>query len=218
MVYCMDKALITQLHGACGAIIFISAILLFILQKGTRTHKTIGKIYFYAWPIILITGYLIGSMVIVAIVFMGFYLAITGMRFAQRKNKTYERIDKIILAIAAMVVLFMLFASIKLLMIGEFGFAIVASIFTFLYGFVITADACAHIFHRPIIKPKQESNWYLLHLNRMNLSFLTAVSAFAAVQEVFERSELNFILPGFFGAFVVRYSVNYFRKKLEKKV
>ena len=98
MVYCMDKALITQLHGACGAIIFISAILLFILQKGTRTHKTIGKIYFYAWPIILITGYLIGSMVIVAIVFMGFYLAITGMRFAQRKNKTYERIDKIILA------------------------------------------------------------------------------------------------------------------------
>lgn len=213
----MPKEIIHQLHGICGAVIFISALLLFALEKGNKLHRLIGKIYFYAWPVILITGYLIGSLVIVAIVFMGFYLAITGVRFAQRKNKPFQSIDHIIILIAALVVLFMLYATIVLVSKGNLGFAIVAGIFTALYTFVVSADASAHVFHKPIIKPKQASNWYLLHLTRMNLSFLTAVSAFAAVQQVFERAELNFILPGLLGAFVVRYSVKYFRTKLERK-
>lgn len=211
----MNNEILTLIHGICGGVIFVTALLLFFLEKGTLLHRRIGKVYFYSWPIILLTGYLIGSLVIVAIVFMGYYLAITGIRFAQRKNKAYENIDKIILAVAAFVVAFMLYASIRLYLHHQYGFAIVSSIFTLLYGFVISADASAHIFHRPIIKPKQKSNWYLMHLQRMNLSFLTAVSAFAAVQQVFERDELNFILPGLLGAFVVRYSVKYFRKKME---
>jgi hypothetical protein len=212
----MDKEILTLIHGIFGGLILASALLLFFLEKGTTLHKRIGKVYFYSWPIILITGYLIGSMVIVAIVFMGFYLAITGVRFAQRKNKPYQGIDKFILVVAALVLAFMFYASVRLFLHQQFGFAIVSCVFTLLYGFVISADTSSHIFHRPILKSKQKSNWYLMHLQRMNLSFLTAVSAFAAVQQVFEHDELNFLLPGLLGAFAVRSSVNYFRKKMEK--
>lgn len=49
----------------------------------------------------------------------------------------------------------------------------------------------------------------------MQFSFVTAVGAFTAVQNVFNNTVLNFILPAFAGLIVVRISKNYFIKKMK---
>jgi Ca2+/Na+ antiporter len=210
--------LMAALHGFTGVVIFITALLQFLMQKGGRVHRIIGRIYFYAWPVIIATGCFIGSLIIVAIVVMGFYLCITGVRIAQRKGKRFQVFDKIILIVAIAIVLFMIACAIIFIKNGENGMAIITSFFALLYSFVLTLDIAANIIHKPIFKPTAISkSWYLQHLRRMNLSFLTAVGAFAGVQNLFGRTELNFILPAVIGFVLVRKSVNHYAEKLKLK-
>lgn len=208
--------LVAMIHGLTGLLIFVCGILQFLLQKGGSMHKITGHIYNYSWIVILVTGYFIGSPIIVAIVLMGFYLSVTGVRIAILKNKPVGWIDKIILVIATVVVLFMFYSAIYLFMHGHYTFAIIATFFSFLYGFVITLDVSWNIFKKKLIGKKTNygnQSWYVNHLMRMQFSFITAVGAFTGVQNVFGNTALNFILPAVFGFVLIRMSKNFFLRK-----
>ncbi len=188
------------------------------MKKGGRVHRIIGRIYKYSWIIILVTGAYIGSLIIVAIVLMGFYLSVTGVRLAVLKGKPFERIDKIILIIAVFIVLFMIFSAIYFIVKQNFTMAIISSFFALLYSFVLILDISWNIFKKRIINPKQDfgkMSWYIWHLTRMQFSFITAVGAFTAVEYLFGNTVLNFILPAFIGFIAVRASRKYFIKKLK---
>lgn len=209
-------AIIALIHGLTGLIIFISGILQFTLRKGGVYHKITGQIYNYSWIIILISGAYIGSPIVVAIVLMGFYLSLTGVRIAVLKNKPYALIDKIILGIAVLIVLFMFYSAIHLAILQYFTFAIIAAFFSILYGFILILDISWFLYGRKIIG-KQENYgnhaWYVNHMMRMQFSFITAIGAFTGVQNIFGNPALNFILPAFIGFVVIRFSKKYFLKK-----
>jgi len=210
-------ALIASLHGITGLVIFITGLLQFILKKHGKIHRFIGKIYLYSWIVILVTGYYIGSIVIVAIVIMGFYLCVTGVRLAVLKGKPFTNIDKAIIVIAALIVLFMLGAAIVMTIKQNYTYAILATFFGVLYGWIVGRDIVAYILNKreKVFKNNYgKMTWYVNHLLRMQFSFVTAVGAFTAVQNVFGNTVLNFTLPAFAGFIVVRISKNYFIKKM----
>jgi len=209
-------ALIACIHGITGLVIFFTGLLQFALKKGGRMHRIIGRIYLYSWISILATGAFIGSPVIVAIVLMGFYLTITGIRAAIIRNRANTLADKAIVTIAAIVVLLILIAAIYALINRNYPISIIAGFFALLYGIVISGDIRTYIFNRKRAKYGR-MDWYVNHLTRMQFSFVTAVSAFIAVQNVFGNTVLNFILPSLIGFVVIRFSTNYFVKKLKLK-
>jgi hypothetical protein len=215
-------ATIAAVHGITGLIIFAAGILQFALTKGTKLHRVIGRIYFYSWFVILATGAYIGSVVIVAIVVMGFYLSVTAIRAAVLQNKPFAAIDKAIIIIASMIVVFMIFAAVMLTIKQNYTYAILATFFSLLYGWVVIRDIQFYIFHNNKVFKYDygDMNWYVNHLTRMQFSFITAVGAFTAVQNIFGNTVLNFTLPAMIGFIAVRRSVKYFVKKagLENKM
>jgi len=207
-------SLIATLHGITGLIIFLTGILQFLLKKGGKWHRLIGRIYFFSWFSILATGAYIGSLVIVAIVFLGFYLCITGIRAAALRGKPFELIDKSIVIFAAMVVLFMIVSAIFLVIDKYYTYAIIAGFFSILYSWVIARDVIFILFNKRTYKKDYgKLNWYVSHLTRMQFSFVTAVGAFTAVQNVFGNDALNFILPALLGFVVIKRSTKYFLDK-----
>ena len=44
---------IATLHGLTGLIIFLTGILQFIMKKGGKVHRIIGRIYNYSWITII---------------------------------------------------------------------------------------------------------------------------------------------------------------------
>ncbi len=205
---------VAAIHGILGLIIFITGILQFALKKGGKLHQYIGYTYLIAWVGILITGYYIGSIVIVAIVLLGFYLSVTGIRAAVLKGNPFTAIDKIIVGVAGTIVLFLIYATIALIIKQNYSFAIISSFFALLYLFVVGRDVLHYIFNKKVFKNDYgKMNWYVNHLSRMQFSYITAIGAFTAVQQVFHNTVLDFILPAVIGIIVVNRSIAYFKKK-----
>jgi hypothetical protein len=211
-----NYALIASIHGISGLIIFVTGVLQFLLKKAGVFHRFIGYLYFTSWIVIVATGIYIGALIIVAIVVMGFYMAVTGIRTAVLKGKPFALIDKGIVWTAVAIVLFMLFSTIYLVVKQHFIYASIASIFTILYAIVLKNDVLHYLFKKEIYTPKYgKMGWYIGHLIRMEVSFITAISAFVAVQNVFGNMILNFTLPGIIGGLLVVISKKYYVKKLK---
>ncbi len=211
-----NYSLIAAVHGITGLVIFITGILQFTLKKGNWLHRIIGRAYLYSWFVILTTGAYIGSLLIVAIVLLGFYLSITGIRAAVLKGKPFAVIDKAIIITAGLVVLFMIAAGIIQLIKHNYTYAILAGFFSLLYSRIIVRDIQFYIFNKKVFRNDYgKMNWYVNHLTRMQFSFITAVGAFAAVQNVFGNMVLNFTLPALVGVIVIRLSTRHFVKNLD---
>jgi hypothetical protein len=206
---------IVAIHALTGLLIFLTGFLQFLLKKGTRLHRIIGYTYFISWFVIIATGAAIGSLVVVAIVVLGFYLAIMAIRSAVLKNKPYAGLDRIIVGIAAAMVLFLMIASLNFFVKGNSGIAILSGIFFLLYLFIIGRDFAFVFFKKRILLPDRgKFGWYVSHMVRMQFSFVTALSAFVATQNVFGNTILNFTLPGFFAFFIIRWNTRQQIKKL----
>jgi len=208
--------IIATVHGMIGLVIFTCGVTQFVLKKGTKTHFIVGRIYFYSWFFIIGTGAYIGSPVIVAIVLMGFYLCLTAIRAAILKNKPFAIIDRTIVFIMAIIVLLLVLAAVVLTIKQAYTYAVLATFFSVLYGFVIIRDVRSYILQTR--KPKKDfgnMNWYVNHLIRMQYSFVVAAGAFTSVQNIFGNTILNFTLPAFIGFFIIRRSIKHFTKKLK---
>ncbi len=205
---------IASAHAIIGILIFLSGILQFALRKGTTLHKITGYVYFSSFIAIILTGAYIGSMIVVAIVLLGFYLCATGIRAAALKNNSFQLMDKIIIAFASIVVLCLFGIALFMFFKGNYIVAILSLFFFLLYAFIVGRDVLFYIFNKRVFPNDYGPfNWYVNHLTRLQFSFVTAVGAFTAVQNVFHNSLLNFTLPAIISFFVIRKSNSYFIRK-----
>ncbi|MFN8361081.1 MAG: hypothetical protein U0264_14300 [Candidatus Kapaibacterium sp.] len=213
--------IIASIHGILGLVIFVTGAMQFLLRKGTKLHKNTGYIHFISWIGILITGAYLGSMVIVAIVLLGFYLNITGIRAAIIKNRPYTSTDKVIVAAAALIVLCMLWTAVMLVLEGKYVFATLSFFFSLLYSFVVGRDVLFYLYNKKTVFKTNYGNmgWYVNHLTRMQFSFITAVGAFTAVQNIFNNTILNFTVPAAVGFLIIRKSTAYLihKSKIESR-
>jgi hypothetical protein len=189
------------------------------MKKRGMLHRVIGRVYLYSWVVILVTGYYIGSPIIVAVVLMGAYLSITGVRQAVLKGKPLAGVDKVILGAAALIVVFMLVSAIIMALGHDYVFATIAFFFAILYSVVLTLDIRGFILHKQVRKVNYgKATWYVNHMSRMQFSYITAVGAFTGVQDVFGNTIANFLVPAVVGIVAVRLSTRYFIKQLGIKV
>jgi hypothetical protein len=187
------------------------------MHKGGRVHRFIGKIYLYSWIVILLTGAYIGDMVIVAIVGLGFYLCLTGIRLAVLRGKPFEAIDKAIAIIGLIVVVLLFIAGVLLAFKKYIIYAVLSGVFSLIYAWVIGNDALQIFYGKRLFFKSNygQMNWYMGHMTKMGAFYITAVGAFTAVQNVFGNTLINFLLPTVIGIAALNISRKYFINKLK---
>ena len=84
-----------KIHAYSGMIVFVVGILQILLKKGGKLHRKLGQVYFWSWIPLIITGAIIGSLLITFFGLLGFYMVYTGYRFGRQKSMEIKLFDKI---------------------------------------------------------------------------------------------------------------------------
>ena len=212
----MERDTILLIHSILGITVFTTGSLQIILKKGGVSHQLIGKLYLYAWLILLISGAYLGGLLITIIGIFGFYFALTGSRIGRLKIKKMALFEKMIFVMGGLVAISMLYYAITLLLKGEKSYSIIFSVFGGLFLFQTVQDIAKYILNKPLKKQFYgKSDWYFEHFTRMCISFIAAVTAFTSIQNVFKNNTLNFLMPTVVGIILINLATKSYKKKLK---
>lgn len=215
----MTHSQIVLVHSILGTLVFIIALLQLILKRGGKLHRILGRIYFFSWVGLLLTGAYIGSLLITIIGIFGFYYVLTGARFAMLKGKPVQLFDKGIMILGGLFALSLLGYAAKILMSNNQSFGIIALVFGLLFGMSTSQDIAKYILHKPLSKKDfGKMDWFFNHSSRMIISYIAALSAFASIQNVFGNTTANFLLPVVIGTAYMIYTEKKYIKEFKLKM
>jgi hypothetical protein len=162
----------------------------------------------------MITGTILGSLMIAFLGFFGFYFALSGLRFAQVKNIPESTFDKIQQIAGLSCSLAMLLSAALLIQNGNFTFGVVFTVFGLLFGLSVFQDFKITWLKKP--RSNRQSHrmyWFIEHYGRMTISFIAAITAFSAIQNVTGIVVINWLWPTVAGTvFIVIMNRKYERK------
>lgn len=208
------KETIISIHSILGAIVFITGFLQFILKKQGAYHRWIGRLYLFAWIGLLSTGAYIGSLFITIVGVFGFYYVVTGIRFAMLKGKAVQLFDKIVYSIGLIFAIALLGYAIQLYLRGDMNFAIISFVFGCIFTMSSVQDIMKYILNKPGIgKDYGKMDWYFNHFGRMVISFIAALSAYTSIQQVFQSTAANFLVPVVVGVLYKNILERHYKKK-----
>lgn len=201
-------------HIICGSIGFIVAPIALMLKKGSKGHKKWGKIFFYAMTGVALTAIVMApvkhNIFLTGIAVFSFYLAFSGFRAVYRKRNTQGKpqfIDWFFLGLD-------LIFSGGLIIFGLVNLSNSFAIVPIILGGLGVLLGIRDIFF--FTKPKSKHDWIFAHIIGMVASYISAVSAFSAVNLHFDwlPGWLQWLWPTIIGVPLLnRYLKNY-RKKL----
>lgn len=205
---------VVYVHALLGLIVFCIGLLQFVLKRGGKNHRRLGRVYFFSWIGLLCSGAYIGDLFITIIGLFGFYYVFTGFRFAVLKEKPMKWYDKSFMLAGLLFSLILLYYAVKLYLVGNLNFAIISLVFGLLFGLSTTQDVSRYILEKPIQKKNfGKMDWFFNHSARMIVSYIAALSAFTSIQDVFGNIALNFLVPVLFGtAYMVYTEKKYIRE------
>ena len=213
----MTHETILLFHSIIGVIIFVTGLLQILLKKGGNAHIIIGKIYLYAWLLLLASGAFLGGLLITIIGIFGFYFALTGARIGHLKNTGITLFEKSVFVLGGLISLSMLYYAIALYLRGDTSFAIIFAVFGGIFLFTTVDDIYKYILEKPLKKQVYgDLDWYFEHLKRMCISFIAAVTAFTSIQNVFNDNTANFLVPTVVGTILISIATKSYKKKLIK--
>ncbi len=205
-------------HSILGILVFISGLLQFILKRGGKTHRILGRVYLFSWIGLLVSGAYIGGLLFTIIGIFGFYYVLTGVRFAMLKGASVELFDKGVMILGGLFALSLLGYAAKILMSANQNFGIIALVFGLLFGMSTSQDIAKYIFNKPLNKKDfGQMNWFFEHSGRMIVSFIAALSAFASIQNVFGNTTVNFLAPILLGVAYMIYTEKKYVKEFKFK-
>ncbi len=209
--------LITSLHAVAGFIVALTGLAQIILKKGGVYHAVIGFTYLSAWLIIVCTGSALGHPLITLFGILGFYMAITGWRFANRRRSTAKLLEKIIYCVGLGLALYTLMWVILLVSKGS-SFGWIALFFGIIFALTTISDVLEFVCKKKIRKRSgTRKQWYFEHLIRMYISYIAAMTAFAVINEIFYNEMINWIFPTLLGTVLIFFSVRQHEKMLIEK-
>ena len=88
--------LIESLHAVSGFVVALTGLAQILFPKGGIRHAIVGFTYLSAWLIVVVTGGSLGSPLITLFGVLGFYMALTGWRFANRRRTRAKALEKVI--------------------------------------------------------------------------------------------------------------------------
>ena len=192
------------IHAASGIIVALTGLLQIILKKGGKLHRIIGLIYLCVWIIVVITGAFLGSLLITFFGVLGYYMALTGYRFAHRKNVVINLFDKVVIIAGILFSVFTLAWGFLLITKGNTGFGIVAAFFGSIFLLSTVGDLREFILKQNTKKlSNHKMQWLFEHYGRMYISYIAAMTAFTVIQNPFPIEWLNWILPTFIGTTLI---------------
>ena len=197
-------------HALFGAIALVSGFISLLSQKGKKTHKKLGKLFYYTMLLSAISALIISvlpqhqSPFLFSIGIFSSYFVLTGYRALRfKKSDVNLKNDKIISGIMMITGLIMILYN----PIVHQTINIVLTAFG-LVGLIFSS--------RDLIlfknKTRLKSVWLKLHLGKMLGGYISATTAFVVVNEFFP-SFYGWFIPGTIGAFFIVY----WMKKVDKK-
>jgi hypothetical protein len=201
------------IHASTGVLVGILGLMQLIFPKKGKIHRIIGNIYTWSWTPLIITGMMIGSLLIAAFGLLGWYMAMTGFIIGKYKKVENSIYFQALIYFGFVVGLAATIYSTYLL-INHQMFGIVGVFFGMIffvnafndYRLVVTKTKIKKMSHLPVF-------WMFEHISRMSISYIAAMTAFFVIQKVFPIDMLNWLLPTVIGtAFIILYS-----QKLAKK-
>lgn len=213
----MNEQTFKLIHAICGYAVFAIAILQFILKKSGMLHKRLGHLYLIAWFGIVVTGAIIGNVLITFLGILGLYFAYTGAVFAHVKSDVFPTYGKAIVWFGVLSAFSLLLLAVIALINANYFLVIIGFFFSAIFGYNTVIDLKEFVFgkkHRKGFGKKQ--NWFFEHFTRMIVSFIAAMTAFSAIQGIFgEGSILNWLLPTIIGTTCIFLTVRYYKKKMK---
>lgn len=202
-------------HIISGIIIGVSGLLQIILKKGGRLHRLLGSIYTAVWIVVLLTGGVLGSLLITLFGVLGYYMALTGSRFGQRKNTELNRPDRVIIFAGVLCALLTLGWGIVLLIKGNTSFGIIAAFFGAIFTLSTVGDLREFIFNKQTKKLSgHKMQWFFEHFIRMYISYIAAMTAFTVIQNPLPHPMMNWVFPTFIGTSIIFITAQRYRRKL----
>jgi len=209
--------LLRSLHAVAGIVIALSGLIQIILPKGGMRHAMTGLTYLCAWLVTLVSGAFIGNPMITSFGIFGFYMALTGWRFASRRRSTHKTAEKVVVVVGALSALGTLAFGTYLLTIKD-NFGWVGIFLGLIFTFFCFRDLIEYVFKKKIREIKStKSQWYFEHISRMYISYIAAMTAFTVIQHIFQNDYMNWMVPSISGFILIPVSLRFFRKKLDEK-
>jgi len=215
----LSREIILQIHGLSGIIVFIIGLLQILLKKGGKIHRYLGLTYVAAWTSLVVTGGFIGSYMILLLGIFGFYFVLSGYRFAKLKKMPAQLFDKVLIIVGILVGVWILVSAARLFIAGNVNFGIIFTVFGVLFTSITVKD-----YQQFILKQKKDKlfglkqYWYFEHFGRMYISYIAALTAFSALQNVFGIVVLNWLLPTVLGTILIAVTKRYYIKEFKIEV
>lgn len=211
-----NMEIVRYIHVGAGALVAVSGLLQILLPKGGLRHRILGQVYFWSWVLVVSTGAWLGSLLIALFGALGLYMAYTGYRLGMRKSMQLAIWDRGVILLGFAAGLVTLGWGLLLLVAGKGGaFGIIACFFGLLFSAAGLRDTRQFILGKRVGKMSGHPlNWWFEHYGRMYISYIAAMTAFTAIQQVFPLEILDWILPTFIGTALLILTNRYNRKKM----
>jgi uncharacterized membrane protein len=186
------------IHIASGTLALITGLIVIIAEKGTRFHKTIGRIYYWAMTSVAIFAVIMSFIhkndFLFMLAFLSYYLVYTGF-WAHRQNEKARPMDWIVMA-----AVFIAGASRFYVTLAHpwNDFAIVPFVFS-----IGCMSATIQDFIAYMRKRMYNSNSVTRHIGRMLGSYIAAVTAFLVVNFHTDPAYILWLGPTVIGSVLI---------------
>ena len=194
------------IHIAGGTLSLLTGLGAMLAKKGSKTHRTFGKIYFWSMTLVFIGALALAlghtKTFLLMVAFFSYYMTVRGYRILYLKNLTTGQrpnyVDWIITTVSGVFIMFLFIWGVYVLIEGDF-MGIVGLVFGAVGSSFLYQDLKS--FFGP---PPEKMHWWYGHIASMGGSYIAAVTAFIVVN--FYIGQLNFvlwILPGTVGGIII---------------
>lgn len=204
--------LLLLLHIAAGFIALATGLAAMLYDKTSLAHRKTGLWYYYAMCVIFLTGAPLAWMhtnwFLLSISFFAFYLSFTGYRFARRKHRSYQWLDKGIAGLFLLISLSMLGYSLYLYQKGQVDAAIILVVFGSIFLTSSGRDSLVFWGWR-----RESQHWVRGHIGRMGGSYIAALTAFLVNVIDFLPPVVSWLAPTAIGTILITRSIRHYRQK-----
>lgn len=206
-------------HIVGGTTSLVSGFVAMLTQKGGKTHRLAGKVYFGG-----MTGVFIGAVVVaiahqnyflLMVGFFSYYMTVRGYRILSLKKlnagQKAEILDWIITILSGVFILILLIWGVWALTNGV-GMGAVALVFGSIGATFLVNDVRS--FFNP---PKEKMHWWYTHIASMGGSYIAASTAFVVVNiQLPQYQWVLWILPSIIGGILITKTIRKYKVQFAK--
>jgi len=174
--------LIKVLHVIAGGLALIFGLLAIVYRRKTKTHKPLGRIYFWSMGFIFVSALYMASvkfnLFLLGVAFFSYYSCLTAFRALRLKRLHMGQkpalMDWSIELVFSLAHLSFVIYAVLHLVHGNFSIGLVALVFG-----LLGLSGNWGTYKRFTTKPEYKNFWLLTHLGGMLGSYIAAITAFA---------------------------------------